>query len=59
MEVDDDGRWNTVDNTTGILGHVSQITRENLYIYVAQLRHHKENTDLYSYQVLMPYLMIS
>ena len=33
MEVDDGGKWNIVDNTTGMLGHVSQINRKSIYIY--------------------------
>ena len=49
MEVDDGGRWNIVDNTTGVIGQGSQIFTQKifLYIYFTQLRHHQENTDLY------------
>ena len=34
MEIDDNGRWNIVDNTTGILGHVSQINTLRISIYI-------------------------
>ena len=34
MEVDDDGRLNIVDSTTGILGHVSQINTERISLHI-------------------------
>ena len=35
MEVGDDGRWNIVDNTTGMLGHISQTNTQIIYKYIS------------------------
>ena len=37
MEVDDGERWNIEDNTTGLLGHVSQINTQRIFIYIFEI----------------------
>ena len=55
MEVDKGGRGNIVDNTYNWNAWSLFITKhsENVYIYIAQLRHHQENTDMYGEGILL------
>ena len=52
-----------VNDTTGMLGHVSQIKtqRITLYLYCSQLRHNKENTymSVFIYKFSPPTIIYS